>query len=219
MENKPLSTDVFTNIQERLTVIEGKLNALSSNNDSSAIKERLKSIETKLDAKKTEWDKWIVPIIVALLGVVTVVVQIKEQNKTAAQILRFEEERQTGVQIAQEKAEFFKAAKSLLTDIDTRFEDVCNNPDDVKTIPKDKSLAASLSDFYKLCTAAAPDDLDPKTIETLRKYQNHVSNAQFDILGKQLELALRISRYQNSKVLLEEARAALKQSRIKPTLE
>src|SRR6185369_6686029 len=181
-EGSPLAASI-KQINERVAAVEGNLSQIPTQGDLTLISGRLEQIENKLGQKKPEWDKWLVPIIVALIGIATVIVQINQQRKSDAQIARYlEEDKQTGLQISLEKAAFFTKAKALLNEIDTRFEDVCNNPVDAKAIPREESLATSLAEFYKLRKSSIPDDLDRATIESLSKYAEYVVNAQFDII-------------------------------------
>jgi len=180
--------------------------------DLRQIQEKLKAIEGKQKLQ------WISPILVALIGAATVLVQIRFQGHMDARLARYlEEDKTTGALVAAEKVKFYEKAMSLLEEIDNYFEEVCFFPIGKSMLQAKQSLANSLSDYHNLM-ANAPDGLDEEMKNKMQEYSEYVAERQFEIIfeKKRITQDQKKQYYAQSRDLKENAGAAIKNSIRKP---
>jgi uncharacterized membrane-anchored protein YhcB (DUF1043 family) len=185
---------------------------------------------TKADIKNLEnniGEKWVIPVLVAvitgIIGIITIIVEVKLKNRTEANIARtLEEDKALGQQTGIERASFYQQARELLENIDGSFEELCYFPAKAVSqrkgplsIDEDK-IAKSLEEYRRLIENA-PASIDDDTKARMKKYSEFVADAQFEVrFGSLRDDNAKKQSYQNSKQLLRDASQAIKDSTQKP---
>jgi|GEM_PF-5863811 len=156
-----------------------------------------------------------IPILVA---VVTGLVSIGGQMYIARSV---KEDEAIGTAAGVARANFYNQAKVLLETIDTSFEEICYFPLPKKTVstkepPKERDALSTALHEYRRHVANAPDGLDDPTRAALKEYSEFVANSQFEIRAGSLKDEQKKDLDKRSKILLQGALAALKESSRKP---
>jgi len=195
---------------------------MSDSDNAAATKADIKNLENKIG------EKWIIPVVVAvitgIIGIITIIVEVRYKNKTEAAIAgTLAEDQAVGQAIGIERASFYQQARTLLENINGSFEELCYFP--AKVVPPRKGpvsidedkLSKALEEYRRLIENA-PASIDDDTKARMKKYSEFAANAQFEIrFGSLKNDDAKKQSYQNSKQLLRDASQAIKDSALKPT--
>jgi hypothetical protein len=159
------------------------------------------------------WEKWVIPLLVALITGGFAVYTTWIQNRTTAQINNsqatitryIEEDKTTGMAVAQEKVDFYKTAKSLLVDIDSSFQQVC------LFSSTDPDALTNALEKYRNLTDTAPEGLDGQIISKMKKYSELVADSWLVIdSNPKIDNAKKKEFYEKSLPVLREAQDAVR---------
>lgn len=182
-------------------------------NDAPATKADIGDIKTLLESKS--WlEKWGATVAVAVIAGAFSIYTTCMQTRNAAQInntqtalTRFiEDEKNTGMLIAQERVTFYKEVKSLLEEIDSSYHQVCY----FSSVKSGDKLGTALEQYRK-SLELAPEGLDNQIKNRLKRYSESVATGWFQLDSPKVREAQRIAAYKNSQNGLQDAQAAAKE--------
>lgn len=163
---------------------------------------------------KSWWEKWgstvVVAVIAGIFSIYTTCMQNRnatQLNNTQTTLTRFiEDEKNTGMLIAQERVSFYKEMKILLEEIDSSYQQVCY----FASVKKGDQLASALEKYRKQLELS-PEGLDVGIKNKLREYSESVARGWLELDSTKVSEAQRKDYYKNSQKVLGEAQTAVKE--------
>lgn len=191
-------------------------------------KSDLNKIYKKLeDIEKKAGEKWLIPIIVAVIvgvfGLINIFIQTKLQNTSQIELVRrIKDEETLGVQDATDRNLFYQGSLSLMVKIDTDFEQVClfepvsviKDGKNITEFQGEDSLVDSLEKF-RLVIVIPPSSINKDTITKLESYSKFVAESLSNLHKMEYSEEQLKEQLKKSRELYNEATEALKKSRQK----